>query len=153
MAQLDEPPANLGPVEVAVIGFDTNKRFKGEIAPALADVVDAGVVRIIDLVFVTKDANGAVRAMELSDADEDVAEVMSMLTEDVTGLLSEDDVREIGEQLQPDSSAAMIVFEHAWARRLREAILRASGRLIAQERIPAEVVERARAARVTAPPA
>jgi uncharacterized membrane protein len=135
-----------GPVEVAVISFEGN-RFKGEIAPALEEIVERGLVSIVDLVFIAKDDDGRVHAMELDDVDADVAGAMSPLADEVAGLLSEDDIREIGEQLQPNSSAAMVVFEHAWLRRLREAILNANGRLVAQERIPAEVVERALGAR------
>jgi uncharacterized membrane protein len=135
-----------GPVEVAVISFEGN-RFKGEIAPALEEIVERGLVSIVDLVFIATDDDGRVHAMELDDVDADVAGAMSPLADEVAGLLSEDDIREIGEQLQPNSSAAMVVFEHAWLRRLREAILNANGRLVAQERIPAEVVERALGAR------
>jgi uncharacterized membrane protein len=135
-----------GPVEVAVISFEGN-RFNGEIAPALAALVEQGIVRIVDLVFVARDGSGQVRTFELDDAEADVADVMSPLADEVSGLLSEDDIREIGERLQPNSSAAMVVFEHAWLRRLREAILNANGRLVAQERIPMEIVERALAAR------
>jgi hypothetical protein len=135
-----------GPVEVAVISFEGN-RFKGEIAPALEEIVERGIVRIVDLVFITKDHAGRVLKFEVDDTDPEVAGAMSPLADEVSGLLSEEDVREIGEQLEPNSSAAMIVFEHAWLRRLREAILNANGRLVAQERIPMEVVERALAAR------
>ena len=137
----------LGPIEVAVIRFEGN-RFTGEIAPALAEVVDRGIVRIVDLVFVTKDRYGVVQAFELDDVEDDVADAMSPLTDEVSGLLSEDDVRQVGEQLEPESSAAMVVFEHAWLRRLREAVVNANGRLVAQERIPPDVVEQALAARV-----
>jgi uncharacterized membrane protein len=135
-----------GPVEVAVISFEGN-RFKGEIAPAMEEIVERGIVRIVDLVFVTKDHAGRVQKFEVEDTDADVASAMSPLADEITGLLSDDDVREIGEQLEPNCSAAMIVFEHAWLRRLREAIQNANGRLVAQERIPMEVVERALAAR------
>jgi uncharacterized membrane protein len=135
-----------GPVEVAVISFEGN-RFKGEIAPALEEIVDRGIIRIVDLVFVTKDGAGRVRNFEVDDTETGAAGAMSPLAHEIAGLLSEDDIREIGERLQPNSSAAMIVFEHAWLRRLKEAILNANGRLVAQERIPLEVVERALAER------
>jgi uncharacterized membrane protein len=135
-----------GPVEVAVISFEGN-RFKGEIAPALEEIIDRGIIRIVDLVFISKDLAGRVRNFEVDDTDTGVAGAMSPLAHEIAGLLSEDDIREIGEQLQPNSSAAMIVFEHAWLRRLKEAILNANGRLVAQERIPLEVVERALAER------
>ena len=135
----------LGPVEVAVVEFEGN-HFKGDIAKALAEVIDWGIVRIIDLVFITKDEAGHVRGIELDDIDPDVADAMSPLTDEVSGLASEDDLRQVGDQLRPNCSAAMIVFEHAWLRRLREAIVNANGRVVTQERIPADVVERALAA-------
>jgi uncharacterized membrane protein len=137
----------LGPIEVAVIGFEGD-RFASAIAPALNDVVERGMVRIVDLVFVAKDRDGVVRAFELDDVDGAVADAMSPLTDEVSGLLSEDDVRQIGERLEPGSSAAMVVFEHAWLRRLREAVRDGGGHLVTQERIPPEVVERALAARI-----
>lgn len=138
-----------GPVEVAVISFEGNQ-FKGEIAPALEEIVERGIIRIVDLVFITKDHAGRVLKFEVDDTDPEVAGAMSPLADEVSGLLSEEDVQEIGEQLQPNTSAAMIVFEHAWLRRLREAILNANGRLVAQQRIPMEVVERALASRAGA---
>lgn len=138
-----------GPVDVAVISFEGN-RFKGEIAPALAQIVERGIVRIVDLLFIAKDEAGNVHTFELEDAETDLADAMWPLADEVSGLLSEDDIREIGERLEPNSSAAMVVFEHTWLRQLREAILNANGRLVAQERVPAEIVERALAARAGA---
>jgi Family of unknown function (DUF6325) len=138
-----------GPVEVAVIAFGGG-RFRGDIAPALAQAVDRGVMRVIDLVFVSKRADGVVEAAELDDVDADVADALWPLTDEVAGLLSEDDVREVGERLRPGDAAAMVVFEHAWLSRLGRAIADANGRMLAHERIPAEVVERAAAARAAA---
>lgn len=138
--------ATMGPVDVAVIEFEGG-RFRGEIASALADVVDPGIVRIIDLLFLTRDEDGSVRAIELDEVAPEVADAMSPLTDEVSGLLSEDDVRAVGDRLGTNSLAAMIVLEHAWLSRVSEAAQRANGRVVAHERIPAEVVERALAAR------
>ncbi|HXM57370.1 MAG TPA: DUF6325 family protein, partial [Candidatus Dormibacteraeota bacterium] len=102
-----------GPVDVAVISFEGN-RFKGEIAPALAQIVERGIVRIVDLLFIAKDEAGNVHTFELEDAETDLADAMWPLADEVSGLLSEDDIREIGERLEPNSSAAMVVFEHTW---------------------------------------
>jgi hypothetical protein len=135
----------LGPIEVAVIEFDGN-HFKGEIASAIREAVDKGIVRIIDMVFISKDDEGTVHSIELDDIETAVAEAMSPLTDEVMGLLAEHDVSEIGDQLHKNSSTAMIVFEHVWLRRMREAIVNANGRVVVQERIPADVVERALAA-------
>jgi uncharacterized membrane protein len=134
---------------VAVISFEGD-RFKSEIAPALAQVVDRGIVRIVDVLFIAKDEAGKVRTFELDDAEVELADTMWLLADEVSGLLSEDDIAEIGERIEPSSSAAMVVFEHTWLRQLREAILNANGRLVTQERVPAEIVERALAARAGA---
>jgi hypothetical protein len=134
--------AGLGPVEVAVIEFDGG-RFDEGIAAAIGDAVDAGVVRIVDLVLVTRDRDGDVTCIELDDADPEVVRAISPLADEISGLLSEEDVRRIGEDLERNRAAAMIVFEHVWLRRIRQAILEANGRVVRQERIPAEVVERA----------
>jgi hypothetical protein len=136
----------LGPVDVAVIQFDGN-RFTREIVPVIREAVERGVVRIIDLVFVSKDEEGLVRGIELDSVDTDILEALSPLTDDVLGLLSEDDLRAVGDALEPNCSAAMVVFEHAWVRRLRQAIANANGRVVAEERVPAWVVERALADR------
>jgi hypothetical protein len=138
-----------GPVDVAVISFEGD-RFKSEIAPALAQVVERGIVRIVDVLFIAKDEAGNVRTFELDDAEVELADTMWLLADEVSGLLSEDDIAEIGERIEPSSSAAMVVFEHTWLRQLREAILNANGRLVTQERVPAEIVERALAARAGA---
>lgn len=121
-------------------------RFRGDIVPALAEVVDLGIIRIIDMVFVTKDESGSVRGLELDALDDDEAEAVAPVTDDVMGLLSEEDVRRVGAALTRGSSAAMVVFEHSWAARLQQAIRDANGRLVAMERIPVDVVEQAAAA-------
>jgi Family of unknown function (DUF6325) len=141
----DSPSVSLGPVEVAVIEFEGN-RFKGDIVPALAEVVDLGIIRIIDIVFVTKDESGSVRGVELDALADEEAEAVAPVTDDVMGLLSEEDVRRVGAALPKSSSAAMVVFEHSWAARLQQAIRDADGRLVAMERIPVDVVEQAAAA-------
>ncbi len=138
--------AMLGPVDVAVIEFE-GSRLTTELASALANVVEPGIVRIIDLVFVTRDEQGSVSRLELDDVDPDVADAIWPLTDEVSGLLSEEDVRRIGERLGNDRSAALIVLEHAWLGRVRAALAGVNGRVLAHERIPAEVVERAMAAR------
>ena len=119
-----------GPVEYVIISFPEN-RFTGEIAPELASLMETGTIRILDLVFIMKDADG-----EVSDAYAD-------LDADVDGLMSDEDVLLAAEVLAPDSSALLIVWEDLWATPLVEAIRRAGGELVAGERIPHDVVEAA----------
>jgi hypothetical protein len=136
------------PVEVAVLEFP-GSRFNGEIVPALAELVDDGIVRILDLVFITKDDEGTVTAIELSELDEDDAAPFDDLDGDVTGVLSEDDVEIAGDALSPGSSALMIVWEDTWARRLVEAVRGSGGRLVAHDRLDADTVSAALAESAT----
>ena len=132
----------LGPVEIAVIAFPGN-RFTGEIAPAIADLVSSGTVSIIDLVFVTKDGDGNVTGVELSDLDDDVAAPYVEIEGEVQGILSDEDFEQVGDLLEPESSALAIVWENAWARRFVSAVRGAGGVLVAHDRIDAQTVARA----------
>ena len=133
---------SLGPVEYMVIEFPGNQ-FKGEIIPALREVVDAGIVRIIDLVFVRKDDRGSVSVMELKDLQKDAADAFAPLARDTSTLFAEDDVEKVSEIMENNSSAALLLFEHVWATRFRDAVLNANGRVIAGERIEKERVDAA----------
>ena len=133
----------IGPVDYAIIGFPGNK-FRGEIGPALADLVDAGTIRIIDIAFVGKNADGDVVAFELTELDPDVQAGLEKAGIEINGLLSEDDLVESGEALEPDSSAALIVWENVWARKVTQAMRDAGGILLAFERVPHEAVQAAR---------
>jgi uncharacterized membrane protein len=133
----------IGPVDYAIIAFPGNK-FRGEVAPALADLVDAGAIRLIDVAFVGKDADGEVVAMELMELDPDVQESLDRLGIEVQGLLNEDDVMDAGAALEPNSSAALLVWENVWARRVTQALRDAGGVLLAFDRLPHEVVQAAR---------
>jgi len=137
---------DVGPVEILMVEFPGNK-FTGEIAPALAELVDQGTIRVIDLLFVTKDGDGNVAAIELSDADDAVRSAFEPIVEEASGLLSEEDIEDLGEGLDPDSSAAMLLFEHVWATRFRDAIVDSGGELLARVPIPKEVVDEVIAAR------
>jgi uncharacterized membrane protein len=140
---------DVGPVEILMVEFPGNE-FTGEIAPALAELVDQGTIRVIDLLFVTKDADGNVGAIELRDTDDAVRSAFEPIVEEASGLLSEEDIEDLGEGLDPNSSAAMLLFEHVWATRFRDAVLASGGELLASVRIPKEVVDEVVAARETA---
>jgi len=130
----------MGPVEYLVVEFPGNK-FKGEIIPALEDLVERRVIEVIDLVLVRKDQDGAVTYVELNDLDDAEAAQFNAIVGDVTGLLSTSDLKEIGAALSPNSSAGVLVFEDAWASRLLETIQRADGIVLALDRIPVERLE------------
>jgi uncharacterized membrane protein len=132
----------MGPVEYVVIGFPGN-RFKGEIVPALAELVDNGLVRIIDVVFLKKDPDGNVAMFEYDALDDVLAFGFADVDGEAGGVLSDEDLELAAETLEPDSSAALIVWEHRWAARVAQAIRDAGGRILAGERVPDEVVAQA----------
>jgi Family of unknown function (DUF6325) len=133
----------IGPVDYAVVAFPGN-RFRGEIGPALAELVDNGTIRIIDIAFVGKNADGEVVAFELTELDDDVQASLSQAGIEVNGLLGEEDFETVAADLEPDNSAALIVWENVWARKVTGAIRDAGGILVAFERLPHEVVQEAR---------
>ena len=133
----------IGPVDYAIIGFPGNK-FRGEIAPAIGDLVDAGTIRIIDIAFVGKDSDGSVVAMELLDLDPDVQEGLAKLDIEVSGLFSDEDLIGAAEELEPNSSAALLIWENVWARKVAQSMRDAGGVLLAFERIPHDIVQEAR---------
>jgi Family of unknown function (DUF6325) len=135
--------SEIGPVEYMVVAFPGNK-FRGEITPALQELVESQTVRIIDLAFVAKDAEGEVAAFELSELDPDVRAALEGVGAEPTGLFSEEDLMAAAEELEPNSSAALLVWEDLWAARLAGAIRDADGVLLDLERIPHEVVVAAR---------
>lgn len=129
-----------GPVEMIVIKFPGNE-FTGEIAPALEELVNNGTVRIIDLLFVIKDADGVAGVMEMNGLGDAVSSVYESLAATEDELLSQSDGEYIGELLEPNSSAALLLFENAWAARFDRAVRNANGELILNERIPRAVIE------------
>lgn len=129
----------VGPVDVAVVGFEGN-RFNGDVAPALRELQQNGTVRILDLSFVMKAADGSVNVVEL--ADEEVAEAFQQVTDAQFDLLSDEDLRTVADNLPPESSALVVAWENTWAARLATALRDSQGELLLLERIPrAAVVE------------
>ncbi len=133
----------IGPVDYAIIAFPGNQ-FRGEIGPALADLVDSGTIRIIDIAFVLKDEGGNTVAMELTELDPDVQAALESAGIEVGGLFNEDDLMDAADGLPPNSSAAVLVWENVWARKVAQAMRDAGGELVVFERLPHEVVQAAR---------
>jgi uncharacterized membrane protein len=134
--------ASMGPVEYVLIAFPGN-RFKGEIVPAVAELVDNDIVRIIDVAFIKKDAGGNITMFAYDVLDDVLAFGFADVDGEAGGVLNDEDLELAAEGLEPDSSAALIVWEHRWAARVAQAIRDAGGRIVAGERIPDEVVEQA----------
>src|SRR5262249_19871102 len=116
-------------------------RFNGEIAPALKELVDSGLIRVIDLLFVGKDEDGTVAVLELDELGEAIVTAFDPLVAEVCGLLSDEDARRFAATLDPNSSAGLLVFENIWASRFGRAVRNGSGEVILNERIPHAVVE------------
>lgn len=134
---------SIGPVEYILIGFPGN-HFKGEIAPAIARLIESRTIRIIDLVFIGKDNDGNVAVFEFDQLDE--LAPFAALQGEAGGLVSDEDVAYAAAALEPDSSAALIVWEDTWATEFAEAVRKANGVVIEGARIPYELVDEALAA-------
>ena len=132
---------DIGPVEFIVLGFPGN-RFKGEIVPALADLVESETIRIIDLAFVKKDADGSITTIELEELDDDEAAGIGSHG-DVGDLISAADLERAAEALEPNNSAAVLVWENTWAARFAQAVRNADGIVLENMRIPHDVVQAA----------
>ena len=132
--------ASIGPVEYVVIEFPGNW-FKGEIVPAIAELVDNDVVHILDVLFIKKDADGKVTGFEYEALDDVLEFGFAEIDGEAGDLLNDDDLALAAEVLEPDSSAALIVWEHRGAAKVAQAIRDAGGRIVAGERIPSEIVE------------
>jgi hypothetical protein len=133
----------IGPVDYAIIAFPGNK-FRGEIAPALDELVASNTIRLIDVAFVGKNEDGDVIALELTELDPEVQDSLDRLGIEVQGLLNEDDLADAAEALAPNSSAALLVWENVWARTVTKAMRDAGGELLAFERVPHDIVQAAR---------
>lgn len=133
----------IGPVEYIIVAFEGNQ-FKGDIIPALLDLRDQGLIRIIDLAIVSKDNQGDVTIFEGGELSGEVAEALIKLDGELTGLLSEEDLMMVAEELDNNSTAAAMLFEHVWATQFAQAVRNAKGQLILSERIPNSVIEAVR---------
>jgi uncharacterized protein DUF6325 len=130
----------IGPVEYIVVGFPGNK-FKGEIAPQLAKLVDSGTIRVLDLVFVGKDADGTVVAFEFDQLAE--LEPFAAIDGEVGGLVTTEDIEHAASLLEPNSSAALLIWEDTWATPFVEALRNADAVLLEGARIPQDLIEAA----------
>jgi uncharacterized membrane protein len=129
--ELDE----MGPIDYIVVEFPGSK-MNGEAFPHLIDLVDRGIVRILDLVFVTKDLDGSVKGIAIADFDDDGELDLAVFEGASSGLISDDDIQEAGGILEPGSSAGILVYENVWAGPFAAAVRRGGGQLVASGRIP-----------------
>jgi translation initiation factor IF-2 len=129
----------LGPVEYIIVGFPENN-FQGKIAPALAGLIESGTVRILDLVFVAKDVDGSVVTLEFDQLAKSEIEAFNALDADIGGVISERDIDHAASFLEPNSSAALVIWEDLWAAPFATAVREAGGVLLEGARVPYELV-------------
>jgi Family of unknown function (DUF6325) len=127
-----------GPIDYILVEWP-GRQPNGEVAPRLVDLVDRGLIRILDLVFIAKDEDGTVRGLEIAEVGGEVAE-LSVFEGASSGLLSEEDIDEAGGAMEPGTSAALLVFENTWAAPFATAVRRSGGQLAASGRIPVQAV-------------
>src|SRR4051794_5129026 len=129
----------LGPVDYVIVEFPAEAaNFTGEIVTELLALVDAGTIRVIDMLILVKDADGSVDAMELSDVD-DLGELRTLEAQ-LAELLAEEDVEHLAAAMDPGSTAGVIIYENIWAAPFASAARRAGGQLIANGRIPIQAI-------------
>jgi hypothetical protein len=128
-----------GPVELLVVSFPGNQ-FTGEIVPALEELIEAGTIEVIDFLFVSKDADGAVTVAELDELGEGVMTKLNPREAEMAGLLSENDAFRFAAEMEPNSSEALLLFEHTWAARFAQAVRNANGQVVINERVPHAVM-------------
>ncbi len=126
-----------GPVDLLAVEFKGN-RFTGAALGEIHKLVSDGVIRVIDLVLVTKDAEGKLATMELQDAPPGVASELDLLQPVISQMITTGDIASIGELLDNESTAAIMLYENVWATKTLEAIKAAGGKVIVSQRIPHE---------------
>lgn len=129
----------LGPVDYLVVEFPGSE-FNGEIAPELSDLVDRGLVRVLDLLMLKKDSDGSIEAFELSDLENGEIGELRRHESALAHLLSEDDVTAVAGAMEPGTSAGVLVWENTWAAPFAVAVRRAGGQLVASGRIPIQAM-------------
>jgi hypothetical protein len=130
----------VGPLELFVIGFEGNK-FRGEVAPAIREAIDSGAIRLIDLIFALKDANGDVTIVEIEESPDPSVGELRGLSDDLRDILTEDEAMTMAELLPVNTSALVALVEHTWSKGIAGAVERAGGRLLASQRINPHLIE------------
>ncbi|HET6355507.1 DUF6325 family protein [Streptomyces sp.] len=127
----------MGPVDYVVIEFPGN-RMTGEGFPILLDLVESGIIRILDLLFIRKESDGSVAALDLKDFGDEVD--LTLFEGVSSGLLGQDDIEEAANALEPNSSAGILIYENVWAAPFARAMRRSGGQLVASGRIPVQAL-------------
>ena len=130
----------LGPVDYLIVEWPVGSPPTGEAFPHLVDLVDRGVIRLLDMAFIEKDADGNVLAIDIGDFDGDGNTDLAVFQGVSSGLLDEDDHQEAGNALQPGTAAAIVVYENTWAAPFATALRKGGAQLVAAGRIPINAI-------------
>jgi Family of unknown function (DUF6325) len=130
-----EATQELGPIDVVVIGYPPEAPKTGEAVPILLDLVERGIIRVLDALIVIKEADGTFSGFNVADLGEDRIGDLTAFAGASTGLLSDHDVRLAADEIEPGSAAVLIVYENHWAAPFVAAVRRNGGELITFERI------------------
>ena len=128
----------LGPIDIVVIGFPADAPMTGDAVPLLMDLVERGIIRVLDVMFVTQDQDGTVSGFNATDLDDKGVGDFTTFEGASSGLLGEDDIAKVAETIEPGGAAVMLVYENRWAAPFAAAVRRNGGVLIANERIPVQ---------------
>jgi hypothetical protein len=128
----------MGPIDIIVIGYPADAPMTGEAAPLLLDLVDRGIIRVLDVLFVQENEDGTFSGFEAKDLDSDSVGDLTIFEGASSGLLGEEDVASAAEAIEPGTAAVIIIYENRWAGPFAAAVRRNGGRLIANQRIPVQ---------------
>jgi len=137
----DDDVDELGPVDYLVVEFPADRaNFSGEMADQLSALVKSGAIRVLDLLFLKKDSDGSVEGFESHEFEDSEVGRLRELETELALLLAEEDVEAIGAALEPDSYAAVLVWENTWAAPFAASVRRSGGQLVASGRIPIQAL-------------
>jgi Family of unknown function (DUF6325) len=130
----------LGPIDIVVIAYPPDAPMTGEAAPLLVDLVKRGIIRVLDVLFVTKNEDGTFSGFDARDLTDKGVGDFAVFEGASSGLLGDDDAAKVADEIEPGSAAVMIVYENRWAGPFIAAVRRNGGEAVAFERIPVQAV-------------
>jgi hypothetical protein len=130
----------LGPIDYLVVEFPADREPDGSALPHLVDLVERDIIRVLDLGFIRRDADGTIRGIDIADAGLQGDVDVTLFAEAASGLLDDDDLAEAGSALEPGCSAAVLVYENRWAAPFATALRRNGAQLVANGRIPVQAI-------------
>jgi hypothetical protein len=130
----------LGPIDLVVIGYPPDAPMTGEAGPLLLDLVDRGIIRVLDAMFVTKNADGTFSGFEARGLDKDSVGNLTVLEGASSGLLGDEDAATVADAIEPGTSALLLLYENRWAAPFAAAVRRNGGVVVDNQRIPHQAV-------------